>query len=576
MQKALALATIAAFAGLGGAAQAADTSYENSRESLKDAPTPFALPIEWEAGLRYWFSTGKYKKDLFDTSGKTQLSRLTYDDLTGHAAEGFFRADILRNFFVKGALGGGSITGGKFNDEDFPPGIQAYSNTLSSQRDGNIEYFNADIGYSFYGGGQDGLKDAPRGWTWRAGGLVGYGQWSERLNTFGCNQLQPVNESCNLLGSQFNGLDNDVTWNMLRVGATGDLIAGRWKLTGEVAYVHGSADATDWHNMRPDIRGIREDATGDGVQAEAILSYAVTPSFSVGVGGRYWSISGDGKSHFEDKLPGAQAEPIKLESERYGLLVQGALKLGEDDPLSLKDSAAVIRSWTGAYIGVNIGYGSGSSQDDINGASPSGVFFAANGFIDRGAFSNVDNKGVLGGGQVGYNYQLGRSLVGVEADFDGASIAGSTGIVSSAGLLTSTEREIDFLSTIRARVGYLASPQTLLYVTGGVAFGDTKVALNVRDIVSNVACAQFVCSTGSNSDLSVGYAVGGGFEYKLNEGISLKGEYLYVDLGSRSVTTVDSGAGGYNANFKDRVALDANVFRVGLNYQVGSQPETLK
>src|SRR5215471_13696158 len=138
---------------------------------------PAGIGIDWEVGGRSWFSTGRYKKDLWDSNIHSILnSRLTYDNLTAQAAEAFFRGNIAGGLFVKGTVGGGSITGGKMNDEDFPPlAVPFYSNTLSQQRDGNLSYFNADVGYDF-------LRSRGPGWESRLGGFVGYGYWRERLN----------------------------------------------------------------------------------------------------------------------------------------------------------------------------------------------------------------------------------------------------------------------------------------------------------------------------------------------------------------------------------------------------------
>jgi opacity protein-like surface antigen len=539
---------------------------------------PAGIGIDWEVGARYWYSTGRYQKDLFAPGGAPELSRLTYDNLRSSAAEAFFRGDIKGGLFLKGIVGGGSVTGGKMNDEDFAPAaVPVYSNTLSQQRDGNLSYFNTDIGYNLLN-----TRDH------RLGAFVGYGYWRERLNTYGCDQLNPpaANVSCNNLGSEFNGLDNDATWRMIRLGVAGDTRFGRWRLSGEAAYVRGRAEVTDWHNQRPDIRGIREDAVGSGVQLEAMLSYFLTPSFSVGAGARYWHIAGDGNSHFEDKGPFV-AEPIKLESERFGLFVQGSIKFGDETvrAASLKDDgyrSRALPSWTGPYVGVNVGYGTSSSFQDINGANPLGLALAANGFIGREAFSNVDTKGFFGGATAGYNVQVGRGVLGIEGDVDWAHDSGSAGllpfgsIIFGIPVLTSADQAIQSLATLRARAGYLASPHLLLYVTGGLALGETHLSLNVRDDTTNLPCgpATPLCSRGTSSGLSVGYAVGGGLEYKLSEGMSLKGEYLYVDLGSRTVTTTSTGIA--TATFKARSDFDANLFRVGLNFDLSRPVQPLK
>src|SRR5215470_18915690 len=77
-------------------------------------PAPqYAAPgigIDWEVGARYWYSTGRYQKSLFTDVGPPIISRLTYDDLTASAAEAYFRGDVKGGLFIKGIVGGGSIT----------------------------------------------------------------------------------------------------------------------------------------------------------------------------------------------------------------------------------------------------------------------------------------------------------------------------------------------------------------------------------------------------------------------------------------------------------------------------------
>ena len=111
-------------------------------------------------------------------------------------------------------------------------------------------------------------------------------------------------------------------------------------------------------------------------------------------------------------------------------------------------------------------------------------------------------------------------------------------------MLTSADQAIESLATVRARAGYLASPHMLLYVTGGLALGETRLSLNVsrrRYTKRTVRTRDVLLLQGHILGTFRGHAIGGGLEYKLSEGVSLKGEYLYVDLGSRSVTTVNTG-----------------------------------
>jgi outer membrane immunogenic protein len=169
---------------------------------------------------------------------------------------------------------------------------------------------------------------------------------------------------------------------------------------------------------------------------------------------------------------------------------------------------APVQTWTGFYLGVNGGYGWTSDDDYVY--SPSGGF---------------------GGGQIGYNWQgafgLGNPWVlGIEADFQGSGISDSVGGV---------EASVNYFGTARGRLGY-AVDRTLLYVTGGLAYGEVEV--------------------GGYSDTQTGYVIGGGLEYKLNPAWSLKGEYQFISL-----DTDDSERSSDRNEF--------HTLRVGLNYHVG-------
>jgi opacity protein-like surface antigen len=530
--------------------------------------SPEISPWSFEFGSRYWFSSGKYKKDLFAPGGSPQLSRLTYDDLTGHSAEAFWRVDHASGLFLKGYVGGGSIIGGKLNDEDFPPATSPYSNTLSDQKHGALGYVSVDLGYNFW--------TAP---TWQLGGFVGYNYWNERVNTFGCNQIAGNAGICGSIPPAFgpvpastNVLDNDATWNSLRVGLSGQvMLMPGWKLTGDVAYIHGWLDATDLHNLRPDIRGLPEDATGNGVQIDAMLTYQVSDAFSVGLGGRWWHIEGDGTSHFDEKIKGAPAEPIRIEQDRFGLLAQANYKFGETAPTGgyYKAPAMVVPAyhWTGLYAGVNAGYGINSDDVNLTPASANAATAIAVG--DSPASESVRDAGFLAGGQIGYNWQTGGTVWGIETDLDWAQISGSTATTSTLDFFTTTvDKNLSWLGTTRARVGTLARNNLLLYVTGGVAYGGTELAFDQR--IAGVNCPfNFTCSTGSVSKTKVGWTVGTGLEWAVTNRATFKAEYLFVDLGSTSLTSTDTATAGlapfiYGVSTK----FQDNIVRLGLNYKL--------
>jgi hypothetical protein len=140
-------AGVAVVIGLAGAGHAAADDPPLRAAELR---LPSVPGITWEVGKRTWYSTGRLEKDLFDTTGSVLVSQLTYEHLTGISAEVYFRADHRSGVFAKGYLGGGSVSGGKMNDEDFPPVTVPYSNTRQEHKDGSLDYGSFDLGYMFW------------------------------------------------------------------------------------------------------------------------------------------------------------------------------------------------------------------------------------------------------------------------------------------------------------------------------------------------------------------------------------------------------------------------------------------
>jgi len=173
-------------------------------------------------------------------------------------------------------------------------------------------------------------------------------------------------------------------------------------------------------------------------------------------------------------------------------------------------------TWTGFYVGANAGYGWGN----VN----------ANGFANVG-----DLDGFVGGGQVGYNYQMGQFVVGLEADLQAADLSSG----SNLGLLSV---KTDYFGTVRARVG-VAFDRFMPYITGGWAYG------NVKSSIPAIGFSSDRSHTG-------GFAVGGGLEYAVTNNIIAGVEYLYVDLGEKNI----AGAG-------TKVGTDFSVVRARLSYK---------
>ena len=180
-------------------------------------------------------------------------------------------------------------------------------------------------------------------------------------------------------------------------------------------------------------------------------------------------------------------------------------------------------NWTGFYAGVNGGYAWGSS----NWSDPA---------------ASIKPKGALIGGTLGYNWQSGAIVYGLEGDFDWADVSAS---VACAGVLT-CETSSSWLATFRGRVGY-AFDRWLPYITGGGAYGRVKATVSAAGVdLASAASSQ------------LGWTIGGGLEYAFMGNWSAKLEYLYVDLGS-----FDTGP----APIVNNVSFKENIVRAGLNYK---------
>ena len=251
-------------------------------------------------------------------------------------------------------------------------------------------------------------------------------------------------------------------------------------------------------------------------------------------------------------------------------------------------SPVPVASWTGFYVGVNAGgtFG-GSSSIALTPSSDFGPFpsgFASAQAIGAYPTSLASRRsGFIGGGQVGFNYQFGMFVAGVEADIQGLpqnnnavsamlfNPAPPPANFSAPVFGTATvARRLDYLGTARGRLGVTFGP-ALIYGTGGLAYGRTDLAYT-GTIGFPIAPAIVLTGTSSTSRTSLGYALGGGVEYAFWNNWSVKAEYLYFNLGRHS--TVIGGAftnfapatGGFStASVRD----DGHIFRAGLNYRFG-------
>lgn len=249
-------------------------------------------------------------------------------------------------------------------------------------------------------------------------------------------------------------------------------------------------------------------------------------------------------------------------------------------------------SWTGFYAGGNAGYG---WKDPTATFTPDTftvrLVTCHNFFCPPPASFNI--QGALGGLQIGYNRQINQNwLVGFETDFNWSDVKGTGTSNFVFGDPTTSSNfqafeNIKWFGTVRARLGYLPTNNLLLYGTGGLAYGriDENVSLNSTRSGFTDGSTSFVCTdpavpnapgaancfVGDLSRTMTGFTVGGGAEYRLWQNLSLKAEYLYVNLGHGNTFKVVPQVvypGTAPATFTAAYGtVDFNVVRAGLNWK---------
>ncbi|ARN79923.1 outer membrane protein [Methylocystis bryophila] len=237
-------------------------------------------------------------------------------------------------------------------------------------------------------------------------------------------------------------------------------------------------------------------------------------------------------------------------------------------------------TWNGFYAGLNIGgaWNSNSPNNEVSAywdpRLPFGSSFTAPGFgttpnlffLPNSGNNNGGNAGVVGGLQVGYNFQFNPSIVvGVETDFQGSSLSsnggnnyqlfpspyvaglgtvpagiGSPGVLVPVAAINGSNLALNYLGTVRGRAGWLFTPTLLVYGTAGFAYGGVQ-------------------AWGQNN-LRTGWTAGGGLEWMFAPNWSAKIEYLYADLSSGG----QNGGSGWNWGYHFHPQL--NIVRAGVNY----------
>ena len=234
-------------------------------------------------------------------------------------------------------------------------------------------------------------------------------------------------------------------------------------------------------------------------------------------------------------------------------------------PVYVPPIMAPAFTWTGMYAGINAGYAFDGHASYTNFAGPAVP-----------AFVRTNANGFTGGGQIGYNVQLGGGIpvigqlggvfgnggatgglvVGVEADAAYTDLRAGF----SDGF-TAFRTRTDYVGTARGRVGY-AFGDLLIFGTGGFAYG------GVRSNIAGLGVA------GGSDTIRTGYAYGGGLEYAIpttsfvnffhSSAVTLKAEFIHYDLGTSNFAVTNGAGVGYNS----RVKTEGNLVRAGINYKL--------
>lgn len=264
-----------------------------------------------------------------------------------------------------------------------------------------------------------------------------------------------------------------------------------------------------------------------------------------------------------------------------------------------------VYDWSGFYAGLNLGYSWGRSSGTQS------FIDTVSGTVLNSNAVKFDMDGVIGGGQMGYNWQRDKWVFGLEADIQGSGQKGGGSGVCPGGPATSTtttaaavnsacavghigdtvpfnvaalpvtssvDQKLAWFGTVRGRVGATFTPTVFGYVTGGLAYGEVRSTNTVsgtnlvgpQGVNTPPAFVAVLASSSSNST-RVGWTVGAGIEGVVSGNWTAKIEYLYMDLGHVSgsfVTPIIAPSGAFVTSQYSSHITD-NILRVGVNYKWG-------
>jgi outer membrane immunogenic protein len=435
--------------------------------------------------------------------------------------------------------------------------------------------------------------------TWLGGveaDFQGSGQKGSARGVFGGDGLYCTTESCSF--AHANDITAKLNWFGTFRGRVGPEINGVWFYgTAGVAYgqvsVSGTNTAVFVDNSGPTVVGASSTPYSYS-QLKGGWTAGVGAEGLIGNGPWRWKVEylhidlGNINGGTFGAVPFVQVNTTRFTDE----IVRVGFNYKFDDGrpaanMPVKAIPPALFAWTGWYVGVNAGYIDTVGRTNTNALSaanddPETAIHLVNTATNQ---FNDGHGGFIGGAQVGYNYQFSPSFVaGLEADFQGTTLRRDRVATNAEPAYygvtwTTTSRvsnSLDWLGTVRGRVGVTPTPSLLIYSTGGLAYGgvrsNTQVGFNNSiDFFPGV-------TSGSVSDTRVGWTAGGGLEWMFAPNWSAKLEYLYYDLGSVSYATgaYDSVFGPATIATRTSTRFEGNIARVGVNYQFGGGPVVAK
>jgi outer membrane immunogenic protein len=204
-------------------------------------------------------------------------------------------------------------------------------------------------------------------------------------------------------------------------------------------------------------------------------------------------------------------------------------------------------NWTGFYFGGNVGVG--LLQDKVTATTTTAL-------LNAGTATNVSPYGVIGGPQVGLQYEFAPVVVGVEATWTSSAITGNYSTPSlTVGTAEQSQSEVHWYSTVVGKLGFAAN-DLLFYAKGGGAW--MRVDYTQTTLVGGTVAVQQLITDTRN-----GWTAGAGVEYAFNENLSARLEYDYLGFGTKNYNFTNIQAGGLPVSIKS----DMQMLTAGLNYR---------